>query len=62
MLNKRKADAESSMNYIQQVLKRHPMSEANILTCNIKEQIWLILAKYSFKNACIIRNKLKVGF
>ena len=44
-----------------EILKKYNFKISNLRQLSRKEKIWIILARYSFISACVIRNKLKIG-
>ena len=47
---------------IKDILKKHPIKINLNVSLSIKQRIWLLMAKISFKSTCKIRNKLGIGF
>ena len=51
----------SAIQYINNVLKRHPFSASELNELSKKEVLWIRIAKVSLTAACRIRTTLKIG-
>lgn len=55
------SEAKDSLNYLSEVLKKHPYSGKDFDACGIKDRIWILMAHFSIKWTCKFRNLIKVG-
>lgn len=57
-----KQGQNTALKRIQAKLKNHPISKSVLDKYPVKEKVWLLLQKVSFKGTCKLRNFLKIGF
>lgn len=46
---------------ITDVLKRNPINAGDLSEINLKQRMWLLMAKHTFMTACSLRNRLQIG-
>ncbi len=56
-----RADSKKAVQHIKAILKSHPISLKTINSLELKQQLWICLAKMSFSFVCSLRNLLKIG-
>ncbi len=56
-----RSEVANLLNYIEKILEDFPMKKDTVRKLPAKQKFWINMCKYSFKTACIMRNKLNIG-